>query len=282
MSVIIPARNAAATIGEQLAALAKQTYDGEWDLIVVDNDSTDDTRRRVEQADPSSPLRLIGERQRGTNRARNAGAAAAKGDFLLFVDADDVVAPTWLEEMARAAVEADAVCGTLDRTRFTPPRYTAPGRGITTGLTPWSRFLPFAPGANFGVRASAFDALGGFDPSYSHGGDDVEFSWRLQLKGYTISFVPEAVVYYRERDGLREIARQFVHYGRQDPHLYRDFREFGVPPISVAQTISSYGYLLVHAPRFWSTPHGRRQWVRSAARRLGRVRGSIEWRTRYL
>src|SRR2546429_2289116 len=97
LSVVIPARDAADTLGEQLRALAQQTYRGEWEVIVVVNASIDGTRAIAERAAAVLPLRVVDLMTPGTNVARNAGAMAATGEFLLFVDADDVVAPQWLE-----------------------------------------------------------------------------------------------------------------------------------------------------------------------------------------
>lgn len=274
LSVVIPARNAAATLGAQLGALERQTYRGSWELIVVDNGSTDQTGAILERAAGAMPLRIMEVATPGTNLARNAGALAAAGEFLLFLDADDVVAPEWLSAMAAAAERADAVCGALE--------FMLPGRERTRTLRPWPGFLSFAAGANAGVRASVFRDLGGFDVSYSHGGDDVEFFWRVQLSGYQIEFVPEAIVHYRERDRLRDVARQFFHYGRQDPHLYRDFRAAGMPSSTLVRGIRSWGHLVIRAPWYWSQRDRRRQWVRSASRRLGRISGSVRWRTIYL
>jgi glycosyltransferase involved in cell wall biosynthesis len=283
LSVVIPARNAAATLPAQLEALSSQAYRGDWELIVVDNGSTDATRRIATDAAAMSPIRVVDAGgQVGTNYARNAGATVAHGRFVLFVDADDVVAPGWLAAMARAAETADAVCGPLDRTMFTAPRDSLPGRERTTGLTVWPGFLPFATGANFGIRMSLLRELGGFDVTYSRGSDDVELSWRLQLRGYRVTFVPGAVVHYRERQSLCELARQFAHYGEQDPHLYRDFRATGMPAGSIRQGLRSWAHLLVRAPWYWWHPGRRRQWVRSASRRVGRIVGSVRWRTLYL
>jgi GT2 family glycosyltransferase len=137
-------------------------------------------------------------------------------------------------------------------------------------------------GANCGLRGSVFRELGGFDESYTRGGDETELFWRLQLAGHRVEFVPDAVVYYRERHALGELWRQFFHYGKQDPHLYRDFRAHGMPARGVTAGVSSWGHLVLRAPLYLRTGEGRRQWVRSTARRAGRVVGSVRYRACYL
>ena len=282
LSVIIPARDAAATIAEQLAALAQQTYRGQWELIVVDNGSTDETRHIAERASSMLPLRVVAASRPGINVARNAGVYRATGSFLLFVDADDVVSPGWLAAMASAAESADAVAGALDRTMFTPATHSLPTRERSPGLDQLPAWLGSTAGSNSGVRTSLFRKLGGFDESYRGGGDDLEFFWRVQLAGYEVTSVPDAVVYYRERRTLRAIAKQYRGYGFQEPHLYRDFRRSGMPPSSFRTALRLWVHLVVRAPRYWSDPARRRQWTRLAARRIGRLEGCVRWRTLYL
>ena len=116
ISVVIPARDAAGTIAEQLAALAGQEYVGDWEVIVADNGSTDQTRGIVEDWRARVPgLRVVDASARpGPSFARNRGAADATGDLLVFCDADDAVAPGWLAAVARAAVDFDVVTGPQD------------------------------------------------------------------------------------------------------------------------------------------------------------------------
>src|SRR5215213_3208362 len=115
ISVIIPVRNGAGTIEAQLAALSRQSWDGAWELIVADNGSTDDTVRRVQDAAHSLPaVRIVdASARRGPSFARNAGARAAEGATLLFIDADDIVEPGWLGSMAEAAAQHPLVAGAL-------------------------------------------------------------------------------------------------------------------------------------------------------------------------
>src|SRR5438132_350110 len=113
-SVVIPALNAAATLPATLAALQEQTC-SDWEAIVVDDGSTDDTPRVVEQhAVRDSRIRLVRASSHGVSAARNAGIAAATGAWLLFLDADDSLFPGALNAW-HAGVEADpavdALCG---------------------------------------------------------------------------------------------------------------------------------------------------------------------------
>jgi glycosyltransferase involved in cell wall biosynthesis len=284
LSVVIPALNAAQTLGVQLEALVAQTYEGAWEIVVADNGSSDETADIVRAVSSGrSNVRLVdASDRRGINHARNVGAAAARGEFVLFVDADDLVMPTWLDAMARAAVTCAAVGGCLDRTVLNPARFSMPDRERSTGLQTWPGFLPWASGANCGLRTALLRELGGFDERYRSGGDDVELFWRLQLAGHEVCFVPDAVVAYQERPKLRQVARQFYRYGLQDPHLHRNFRSAGMPPGRVAAAVRAWGHLLLLAPWYWWSPGRRRQWVRSTGRRVGRIVGSVRYRTVYL
>jgi cellulose synthase/poly-beta-1,6-N-acetylglucosamine synthase-like glycosyltransferase len=220
-------------------------------------------------------------RSRGTNVARNVGASVARGEFLLFVDADDAVTPTWLAAMAAAAETCAAVGGTLDRTRFLPARMLSPG-AERSGLNSWPGFMSFPSGANCGLRASLLRELGGFSEHYAHGGDDAELFFRLQLQGHQVCFVPEATVEYRERATLRGVARQFYDYGLNDPRLYREFAASGMPRQSIAKALRAWTHLIILAPWYGWRPARRRQWARSVARRVGRVVATIRCRTIYL
>src|SRR5436190_10421104 len=113
VSVVIPVRNAARLLADQLYALAAQDYDGHWEVVVADNGSSDGSAavaRRLARRLPS--LRVVdASGRRGVGPARNAGAAAAGGDLLAFCDADNVADRGWLGEIVRAATSADLVVG---------------------------------------------------------------------------------------------------------------------------------------------------------------------------
>ena len=280
ISVVIPVRNGADHLPEQLAALAAQTYAGNWEVIVADNGSVDATRDCAWVMATRLPcLRVVDASGRvGVSHARNVGAAAAAGEVIAFCDADDRVYPDWLDGIAVAMEDADGVGGALDWSTLNPEMITRPGVVETDGLIELTPpFLPFASGANCAVRASVFRALGGFDENFTDGGDDVEFFWRLQLARHQLAYAPAARIAYRERATLLGSARQSFRWARQGPHLYLEFRSHGMPRPTVRAAARAWLHLIVRAPEYWSNRARRRQWVLLVAARLGRLAGSVRY-----
>jgi glycosyltransferase involved in cell wall biosynthesis len=99
-SIVIPAYNAASTIGAAIESVLAQTR-GDFELIVVDDGSTDGTARSVEQYS-SDRIRLIRQANAGQASARNTALKAARGEYVSLLDSDDLWLPTYLEEMAKA------------------------------------------------------------------------------------------------------------------------------------------------------------------------------------
>ncbi len=281
VSVIIPVRNGAETIAEQLDALALQTYPGAWEVVVADNGSTDPTRSIVESwADRLPDLRWVDASDRaGSSYARNRGAAEARGDFLAFCDADDVVAADWLSALAAAAPAYDAVTGVQEATEINTPVVQTWRSPRAVGL-PRAGFLPYAPSCNLGVWATVFARTGGFNEGYpqSH---DVDWSWRAQLDSFTLGFAPGAVVHYRYRTSVRGVGRQAYLSGIDAARLYRDFRDRGLRRRSVRRTLHTWAWLLARSPYLLS-PDRRPIWVRRGGEALGRVSGSIRFRVVFL
>lgn len=283
LSVIIPSYNAAITLPEQLQALANQTFQGSWELLIVDNGSTDATAEVARGWIDRLPIRVINaHQQKGINYARNAGAGAARGTFLLFCDADDVAEKGWLAAMAEVALTADLVGGRLDDERLNDSKVREwRDTKQSTSLDVALRFLPYAVGANCGVRADVLQKLGGFDERHAVGAADVEFFWRAQLAGYELRYVHEAVISYRYRQGLKSLARQFYRYGRAEPQLYRRFRAHGLRRSTLRDVLRTWAWILFHTRDILSA--GRRGvWLRKASYRWGRLVGSARFGVIYL
>jgi glycosyltransferase involved in cell wall biosynthesis len=215
ISVVLRARNASATIGEQLAALHGQRCAPPWELIVVDNGSTDDTPAVVQQWQHHTDLRLISAPQlRSTSFATNAGVHASRANKVLLCDADDVVTPTWVAAMSRVLDEFDLAGGALDYTSLNPGRVVSTrARQQTFELPSW-RGVAYGIGASLGFRRDAFDTVGGFDEEFRPvGAEDMDFCIRAHDLGLTIGFAADAVVRYRLRSDLRGFLRQQHNYG---------------------------------------------------------------------
>jgi glycosyltransferase involved in cell wall biosynthesis len=292
VSVIVPAYNAAATLAEQLEALAAQRYDGDWELLIVDNGSTDGTAglaRRYRQRFKAFTL-VDGGSRRGHSAPRNAGAIAARGELLAYCDADDVVAPGWLQAMADAARHHDLIGGWLDVRRLNDDT-------SRSWHQPWPRdrlrswLLPYAVSANLAIWADVLSDLGGWSSEYEAGGEDTELSWRAQLAGYRLGFAPDAVVYYRYRSGIWQTARQAFAIGVHCEQILRDFAVLrgGIDHVAVEQAddggggalgraIGRAAWLATHLPYLVGSRRHRGHWILVAAEYLGRCNGAVRYR----
>ena len=199
-TVVIPTYNGAATLGEQLAALARQDATDPFEVIVADNGSTDDlaavTRRWARELD----LRVVdASERRGPSAARNIGAAHARSSKLLFCDADDIVSEGWVRGLTGALEQHDFVGGPY-LTFATKGDIWLPGYDTSVLPTAWDG-CAYAFGGNFGVSADLWQRLAGFDETLT-GAEEIEFAWRARASGVEAHFVPEAAVAYRVRDAV--------------------------------------------------------------------------------
>ncbi len=271
----MPVHNEAVHIDEQLAALAEQTYTGEWELIVADNGSTDDTRAHAEAWADRLPVHVVdAAARRGCGPAKNQGAAAANGDAFVFCDGDDVVAHGWLAAHAAALDHADVVAGAIVAVTDGAPITHKPIPTRAPTLLGW---LPYAQGANSSARREAFTRVGGFNEANPYA-EDVELSWRVQLDGGTFAYAPEAVVHKRVPESTKALLRQYYRYGTCDVDLYRRYRDYGVTRPQTKDLASTYGGLIARLPRLRS-PEVRARWASQAGRRAGRLAASLRHRT---
>lgn len=283
VSVIIPTHNGAATLRAQLHALQEQRYDGRWEVIVVDNASSDGSAAVVAELLEAMPnLRLVPAHERkGRGYAINCGARAASGDVFLFCDSDDVAAPGWVAAMAEGLRAHDVVVGHTDIERLNErrPKAIRPYRSashVSLG------FLPHATGCNSGVTRAAFEAVGGFDHR-SRRAQDIDFSWRLQLAGYRISDVPDAVMHVRLRSDLRAIWRQTTGSAVAQAWLYRRFARQGMPRDPWRVVWADYWWLLRNARALPFRDYDFAvHWLFKAGLRWGRLIGSLRNRVCYL
>jgi glycosyltransferase involved in cell wall biosynthesis len=285
VTVVVPARNERRHLPAQLGALARQTYERPWEVVVVDDGSTDgtgDTARSFAAALPS--LRVVATPRRGLNHARNTGTAAARGEIVAFCDADDVVRPGWLSAIV-AEVErgpADIVGGQLDLGSLNGGVHRSwRHKGSWTGKRVAGRFLEYVPGGNCAMRTAVARDVG-WDEAFTFGGADAEFSWRVQHLGLRIGYAPGAVVRVRDPEQFSELARQFYGYGSGQPRLYARERHRGWPRSDTRGALREWAWLIFALPAQLGSSRRRGRWACVAGMRAGRLRGSVRARVLYL
>jgi glycosyltransferase involved in cell wall biosynthesis len=229
VSVIVPARNAAATLGATLAALASQDGHARCEVIVVDDGSTDDTVTVARAS--TGPVHVVRATGSGPAAARNLGAGVATGGVLAFTDADCVPEPGWLAAGLEEMAAADLVQG-----RVLPPD--------DVDIGPYDRYLTVTAEyglyetANLFITRELFERLGGFESILTPRrgielGEDVWLGWRARRAGARTAFSEAALVrhavfrrgprgYVAERARLRffpELARRIPEL--RDGFLHR-------------------------------------------------------------
>ena len=226
MSVVVPARDAAATIGACVAAVLAQRFPADRrELIVVDDGSRDGTAAVARDAG----ARVVSETGRGPAAARNAGARAASGDLLLFTDADCVPDPDWIARLVAPFRDPDVVA-TKGAYRTEQPQLVA--RFAQAEYEDKYRRMRHFPTIDFvdtysaAYRRDAFLLAGGFDERYRQAAnEDLDLSFRLAEQGSRMIFVPDALVRHTFPTRLRDYARRKYKVGYWKPLLHRDHPE---------------------------------------------------------
>ena len=282
LSVVIPCRNAAADVGAQLEALARQEVDRPFEVVISDNGSTDATRDVAGRYSDRLDLRIVDSSERtGRAFACNAGVEGAAGDRIAFVDADDEVAPGYVAAMTAALDTADFVAARLDCVTLNRGWVAATRDPFQVdALIDVLNFLPFAIGCSLGVTRKAFDSVGGFTEDVPFA-EDVELCWRLQLAGTPLVLVPDAVLRYRYRDTLPGLYRQSRGYGLGQAALYRKFATVGMRARPTGRMKEEWWWLFRKLPTV-RTRAGMALWVHMLGYRMGRLRGSLRYRVFYL
>jgi glycosyltransferase involved in cell wall biosynthesis len=273
LSVILCTYNRAAILAETLRSLesVRQPRGLTWELVLVDNNSRDDTRQIVEVATRRGvlPCRYVFEARQGKAHALNTGVARAQAEVLAFTDDDVIFDPRWLEAVWRPF--GDPACLGIGGqilpvwSHLKPAWYSETGpyelmpaiARYTWGLE--TKPVVQAPwGANMAYRRAAFIQCGGFDPRFGPEGDirrlgvDIQFGRRVLAGGARVLYVPDAIVHHWvDPARLRKQYFQafYFQYGRMEVRMYpvpaTAVRWFGIPRYLLRR-------LLVDAMR-WAT-----------------------------
>jgi glycosyltransferase involved in cell wall biosynthesis len=212
LSLIVCTRNRAVRLDAFFQAVGGMRARASWELVIVDNGSTDDTPSRLETLARSldAPVTIVREPRAGLGRARNAGVRAARGALLAFTDDDCYPAIDYVDRVVDAFVNRErAFIGgrillydekdhPITIRADTTPIPIPPRTVVPTGLV---------QGANMAFRREVLERIGGFDDALGPGtpfcNDDVDAVARASAAGFAGSYVPEPLVHH--------------HHGRRDP-----------------------------------------------------------------
>ena len=201
-SIVVATHDRAPLLRRCLASLLPQEPP-DFEIVVVDDGSTDDTRAVVEGMGDGR-IRYIHQDNAGVNRARNRGAALSRGRYFVFMDDDDEVLPAWLARMAAAAAGAPGAvcCGQLHLRGRKVVRTKMP---IDMGAQSEHVKGRFNPGT-YALRRDVFEAVGGFREDLP-AGEHSELALRITVeagrRGWSVECVDEPLVLHHLHAGPR-------------------------------------------------------------------------------
>ena len=283
LSVILACYNGEKTLADQLDGLAAQEWSKPWELVFVDNGSTDESRAIAEQYRERLPQLVIvdASEKQGKSFALNKGIEAARGELIAFADADDQVAPGWLAALGDALETHELVACRWDIDTLNSEqsrRYRRNGQLDGVQKIHYPPYLPHAGGGTIGIRRELHRKIGGFDESLRHL-EDTDYVWKAQLAGAEIYFEPAAVMRIRFRDDLKSIYMQNRNYAEYNVFLSRRYRSHGEPmPHPWRKFFSSWMSLARTARRLFRGRGPRAVWIGKLGWQLGLLRGVLKYR----
>jgi len=247
ISVLVCTYNRALNLTETLKSVITQSLPDSytWETLVVDNNSSDQTRQVVEELQQQFPnrIRYVFEQKQGISNARNAAIRESRGEILAFIDDDEIADSNWLRNLTERLHDGDwAGAGgrVLPPSEFVPPAWLETNEFFVRG--PLASFdlgeqagqlnePPF--GANMAFRREVFDKLGFFRTDLGRTGnnlisnEDTEFGRRVMAAGLRLRYEPSALTYHPV-EACRLKRSYFLHWwfnkGRSDA------RELGYRP----------------------------------------------------
>jgi glycosyltransferase involved in cell wall biosynthesis len=260
LSVVIPAFNEEKFLPACLASLKNQDFDADYEVIVVDNNSTD----RTAEVALAYGARVLREPVRGVCPARQCGTEGAQGEIIVSTDADCIFPRDWLKNIYKPFAEAD-VAAVLGPFEFTPiPRWGLWYSKLIFNIV--GRFyrkknrLICAPASNFAFRRAIWSAAGGYNIKLHQGGDENDLLKRLMERGRII-YLPANGVLTSSRRLAKGIIYSlfitaFVYYfldywiasritGKSILGQYPPYREHILPPKNAIHLVLRWSFLTV-------------------------------------
>ena len=226
VSVVIPTFNRKDSLIRTIESLYRQSYPKDrYEIIVVDDGSTDDTRRCLDwfQKEYPSNLKYFYQENKGPGAARNLGVRNACAEIIAFIDSDCIGLERWIEEIAKG-YEDSRVAGIGGTIVATPSDNKVSQYCAYTKMNEKPKIdktgIVYLIIGNASFRKSCLNLVGGFDERYNFpGGEDPDLCYRIKKNGFFFKYNPDAVVFNSHKQTLWEFIITYFHYGKGDAFL---------------------------------------------------------------
>lgn len=225
ISICTPYYNYGRYLASLIGSINESTYDN-WELIIVNDGSTDPASvkefKRLSKASKDKRVRFYSTDNRGVGAARNQAASYARGEYLVFMDSDNLCTPTMLMDFLTGIKMSGTDVLTCHFKAF-PEELSHP----SDSTIPIYAYLPIGPAievgwaenvfgdANFIVKRSSFEELGGFTTERGTSWEDWDFLARMSLKGFKQDVIPELLFWYRHTgEGYSRNTNYYLNHRR--------------------------------------------------------------------
>lgn len=291
ISIIIPCLNEEKNIGKCIDSIKNQKYSGELEVIAVDNDSVDDTAKIIKE----KGVILAYAENSGPAATKNAGVKLAKGDIIVFIDADCIAHSEWLTNMIMPFSDSSVGCVAGEIFSFEPKteieKFLIQKKHLSQSVNISHPFLPYAATANAAYRKEVFEHIGLFDESLLIG-EDADMSWRMQLDtNYKLRYLYQAAVYHPHETRIKTLFKQKQRHAYGAVALYKKYRRFWPEQHkSLKKIYWEYSSIIKRLLKFYkeyfnkntSLNESHFQTILEAGWKFGLLKGSMRYRVWYV
>jgi glycosyltransferase involved in cell wall biosynthesis len=208
ISVVVCTHNRAYRLEQTLKSLQEMVVPVglPWELVLVDNNSSDNTKRVIDSFTSKFDLNVkyVVERQQGLSYARNMGVQEANGTIIAFTDDDCIVDRHWVASISKEFCSDGSIAGIGGRVKL----YNKMDRPVSVRvyegkmvLSSTDKLFSLIIGCNMAFARSVFDEIGGFDTDFGAGArfastEDIDFIYRAYKKGLKVVYSPDVLVYH--------------------------------------------------------------------------------------
>jgi glycosyltransferase involved in cell wall biosynthesis len=229
-SIIIPVYNRPNEIDELLHSLTLQSFQKEFEIVIVEDGSNQKSDLIIEKYQNKLPIKYFYQENSGASTSRNFGMEQASGDYFIILDSDVLLPIHYLEELEKALIEnyTDAFGGAdAAHSSFTliqkAINYSMTSLFTTGGIRGKKKSVgKFQPRSfNMGLSKTAFEKTKGY--SEMKYGEDIDLTFRLWENNFETQFIEQAFVYHKRRSTLSQFYKQTFNFGTARPILNKKY-----------------------------------------------------------